>query len=104
MAKRDRNTVPLMRYLTRKLGVRRGYMCMSFIVAWGTAEELFAQEQPDEVFNVTRYFEWWKISEATAMREQRLFREAFPDMSTPAELLALARERRVAVQDLQWSP
>lgn len=103
MANRDRK-LPLMRYLTKKLGVRRGYMCMAFIVAWGTAAAAFADEHPGEEFNVTRYYEWWKISESTAMREQRLFREAFPQYSTPSDLLDEVRRQKVgSVQELRWS-
>jgi hypothetical protein len=103
MATRDRK-LPLMRYLTKKLGVRRGYMCMAFIIAWGTAQSAWEQEHPGEVFNVTRYYEWWKISESTAMREQRLFREAFSQYATPADLLdEVGRQKVGSVQELRWS-
>lgn len=83
----------LMRYLTRTVGVRKAYRVVAFVVAW----EIARTELGDEM-TVDEYADYWKVSRATGFREQQAFREAFPMLVTPNELIDLAKEQQVPVQ------
>ena len=88
---------PLMKHITEQIGVRRGYTVMAFIVAWEIARSSYP-----EGMSVEDYADWWKISNATAYRDQQWFRAALPDELTPDRLLDEAKARKIAIQRLAW--
>ena len=103
MAKRD-GKVPLMRHLTKTLGIRNGYLVMAFIVAWHTAETDHTHMHPSTPFDINTYITWWKVERSKAFRDQQMFRQAFPTMSTPSDLVAeMQRQHVESPQQLRWS-
>lgn len=86
-------------HVVRQVGFWNGQKVMAFIMAWENARTALGQSS----MTLDEYRDWWRTSRRTAFREQALFRTAFPDFDTPDELLALARSRRVSVQQLRWS-
>jgi hypothetical protein len=90
--------ISLMEYAIRRVGVRKGAQVVAFMLAWeGTRRELGRDPTLDE------YRESWKVSRATAFREQARFRECFPQEENPSRLLdALlsVREERRTVKAL----
>lgn len=96
--------VPLMRHLTRTLGLRNGYRTMAFIVAWITAEADHERQHPDVPFDINVYMKWWKAERSTTYRDQALFRRALPTMMTPTDLLVeMERQRVSSPERLRWS-
>jgi hypothetical protein len=56
------------------------------MAAWDRARVAMRRES----ITLQEYADWWKVSQPTSFREQKLFREAFPGESTPDRLLDLA--------------
>src|SRR5437899_827208 len=71
----------MLEYMIRRVGVRRARDVASFMSAWALVESELGREPTAE-----EYASWWKVSAATAYREQALFREVFPHYATPSEL------------------
>lgn len=76
---------PLLTVAARRVGLRRAFKVLSFMAAWDHAQRAVGHE-----LGITEYARWWNEPEATAYRHQALFRNAFPDETTPARLLTLA--------------
>jgi hypothetical protein len=76
----------LLQIARARVGVRRAYRVVTFMVCWNMAR---ADLGVDELA-LDDYAEWWRVPERTAYREQALFREAFPGEVTPDRLLDAA--------------
>jgi hypothetical protein len=86
-----------MRYLIERVGVRRALKVIAFIVAWEVARNDLGRD-----ISIEEYGEWWKVSRASAFREQALFRQVLGDRyATPAGLVAEADAQRIAVQQVR---
>jgi len=72
----------------RRVGLRKAMKVLTYMTAWEHVREDLGRAPTAE-----EYAKWWRESNATAYREQALFRQAFPDESTPARLLDLATEQ-----------
>jgi hypothetical protein len=81
MAKRPPRT--LLELAVARVGLLKGPRVVTFMVAWSIAERELGHEP-----TLHEYREWWNESERTAYREQALFRECFPDETTPSRLMA----------------
>jgi hypothetical protein len=79
---------PLLTIAARRVGLRKAFKVLSFMAAWGLAEESVGRS-----IGIEEYASWWREANGTVYRHQALFREAFPGESTPARLLALASEQ-----------
>jgi hypothetical protein len=64
-----------------KLGVWKGARCVAFMVCWEQTRRELGREPTLE-----EYMEVWNVSRATAFREQREFRLAFPGNATPSSV------------------
>ena len=69
-------------------GLLKGPRAMAVIVGWMVAEQMLGHPPTLE-----EYQEWWKLSRATAFRDQALFRECFPAETTPQQIADLVRAR-----------
>jgi hypothetical protein len=67
-----------------RVGYRGAIHALSFMVQWDIARRSL---HGTEALTLTEYQEWWRMSRATAFREQARFRAAFPGESTPDRLL-----------------
>lgn len=96
---------PLMKYLIRKVGVRKTSAVLEFVIAWEMARNAWMEEHRGEEFTLADYQAYWKVSERTAYRDQAVFREAFDDCwATPTDLLEEARRQRVrSWQKMRWA-
>jgi hypothetical protein len=74
---------PLLQLARSRVGVRRAYRVVTFMVCWHIAR----RELDVDELTLDAYAEWWRVPERTAYREQALFREAFPEEATPDRLL-----------------
>ena len=74
----------MLAHIVRRVGLRKGRQVGSFMAAWALVEAKLGHEPTLE-----EYAAWWKESRATAFREQALFRECFPEETTPSRLNAL---------------
>jgi len=72
----------LLQIATKRVGVRSGFKAVTYMVAWQIVRDDLGHDP-----TVAQYADWWRESQATAYREQALFREAFPEERTPARLL-----------------
>lgn len=95
-----------MRAIQQRVGFRRSFRVMAFIVAWATARVAWENDHPGEVFGIAEYLDWWGagVDDRTAFRDQLAFREAFPEYDTPDPIIDLAIAQRCSVQELSWSP
>jgi hypothetical protein len=82
MAKRP----SLLEVAVRRVGARRGARVLAFMIAWDVVRRELGREP-----TIEEYGEWWRISRRTAFREQALFRQVFPEESSPARLMDAAR-------------
>jgi len=81
---------PLLAVAQRRVGLRKAFQALTFMSAWDMVRAAgHAKAEP----TIEDYAAYWKISPATAYREQRLFREAFPGEASPTRLLELAAEQ-----------
>lgn len=90
----------LMPSMIKRVGMRKALRAMGFIVAWESAQQMVATEDPGAHFGIERYIVYWKMSKATAYREQAAFREAVPGFDSPTDLIAEARRQKVSVQEV----
>src|SRR3954471_20540291 len=74
----------MLAHIVKKVGWKKGRQVWAFMGAWGLIESRLGHQPTLE-----EYAKWWKVSRATAFREQALFRECFPDEATPSRLNAL---------------
>ena len=98
---KKRKPTTLIEIAVARHGFRRGMTVVSFVVAWGIARELWAEDHPGDPFTIEEYATWWKISRSTAYREQAWFREAFPNEVTPDRFTDLALSQRIQVGKLR---
>jgi hypothetical protein len=70
-------------------GLVKGPRAVSMVVGWVVAEEMLGHPPTLE-----EYAEWWKMSRATAFREQAAFRQCFPEETTPQRIADLVKARR----------
>jgi hypothetical protein len=78
------SNVPLMRLcLDRSGSFLRASKLVAFTIAWGSA----SAEVPD--LTVSTYAEYWGQNIRSASREMRLFKQSFPELDTPSDLLAM---------------
>lgn len=73
-------------------GLINGPRAISMIVGWLVAEEMLGHP-PD----LDEYADWWKMSRATAFREQAAFRKCFPQETTPQRIADL-----IKAQQAEW--
>ena len=66
-----------------RIGPRATYKVMVFVASWG----IFMRKEGRPPETVDEFADWWKISQATAFRDQALFRKALPDADDPTHLL-----------------
>lgn len=76
---------PLLTIAARRVGLRKAFKVLSFMAAWDHAQRAIGHE-----IGIEAYAEWWREPNGTVYRHQALFRDAFPDETTPARLLAIA--------------
>ncbi len=88
VAKGQANGEPLLRLAAERVGLRKAFRVLSYMVAWDMAREAIGHDPTTE-----EYGEHWRESRSTAFRDAHLFREAFPGEETPARLLALAGQQ-----------
>jgi hypothetical protein len=92
----------LLTYLARTVGIWKASRVGGYIAAWG----IYARSRPDERHTVAGCGEYWRRSEASMWREQKLFRTAFPDEQNPDRIWSLVeaeidrRSREKATADL----
>lgn len=72
----------------RRVGLRKAFQALTFMTAWDMVRA-DAEAEP----TIEDYAAYWKVSPATAYREQKLFREAFPSETSPTRLLDLAAKQ-----------
>jgi hypothetical protein len=77
----------LISYLARTVGVWKAAKVGGYIAAWG----IYSEMRPDERHTVAGCGEYWRRSEASMWREQRLFHLAFPDELNPDRLWTLTK-------------
>ena len=65
----------------QRAGLRKASSIGAFIIAWLTVHHELG-ERP----TVEQYADWWKVSRATAYREQAEFREVWPEFLTPSDV------------------
>lgn len=65
----------------QRAGVRKASRVGSFVLAWTTVHADLGHRP-----SVEEYAEWWKVSPATAYREQAEFREVWPEFLTPSDV------------------
>lgn len=83
-------------------GIVKGSQTMTFIVSWGMADQ--AHGGP---ITLEEYAAHWKVSRATAFREQARFREAFPEHATPQAIVDRLRATQRAMDsevDVSYAP
>jgi hypothetical protein len=83
---RDGQGAPLLVVAQKRVGLRKAFTVLTFMVAWDHARRAMRRE----TLTLEQYADWWKESRATAYRHQARFREAFPGESTPDRLLDVA--------------
>jgi hypothetical protein len=83
MARRQPRT--LLEVAMAQVGMRRGARVIAFMIAWNVVRRELGHEP-----TIEEYGDWWKVSRATAFREQQMFREAFPGEENPARLMDAA--------------
>ena len=83
MAKRGPS---LLEVAVRRVGPLKGAKVLSFMIAWDVVRQELGYEP-----TIEEYGEWWKVSRATAFREQAAFRACCPGESNPARLMDAAR-------------
>lgn len=67
-----------------RVGVRKGGRVLAFAMEWGlVVQEL--KRRP----TVEEFAEFWKVSNATAYRDQARWRETFPEFDTPSDAWAV---------------
>jgi hypothetical protein len=76
--------------------LRRAARVAAFVFAWGKVRRELGREPSME-----EYAAWWRESNATAYREQALFREVFPQLHDPGPILDLLEARRGQVADFR---
>lgn len=87
MAKRRRPATWL-EVAVARAGMRTAVKAITWAYEWAVTREAVGHEPTaDEVA------EWWKLSRRTAFREQAAFREAFPELDSPAPIYASAEAR-----------
>lgn len=64
----------------QRAGIRRGSDVCTFVLCWWA---LMSDKGGDEP-TIDEYADHWKVSRATAYREQQRFREVWPEFETPA--------------------
>lgn len=67
----------------KRAGYRRALDVGEFVLAWLTVHAEL-ERRP----TVEEYADWWKMSRATAFREQQRFRDAWPEFDTPSDVAA----------------
>lgn len=84
----DRNgTAAAIVELQRRFGWRNAVWLLQFQASWALA----MQANDWEPIDVETYGEYWRISRASAFRDQRRWRKAFPDERTPNDRLLAVR-------------
>jgi hypothetical protein len=78
----------------RNAGFRDTYRALSWAIDWAIVRESLGQEP-----TVEEVGDWWKQSRRTAFRHQAAFREAFPNLDTPA-ILFESEEARTSFRKL----
>jgi hypothetical protein len=72
----------LFELMVKRVGIRKTRKVMGFMVAWAIVEQSVGAEP-----SIEEYAAWWKQSAATTFREQALFRECFPEETSPSRLM-----------------
>jgi hypothetical protein len=75
----DRAPDPLFVVLTKRLGVRKAFRVLLFVTQWGYVYEFYR----GPVRSLEEFAQWWHHNERNAYREQKLFREGFPNDPNP---------------------
>jgi hypothetical protein len=86
VAQGQENGQPLLTIASKRVGLRRAFGTLAFMAAWDVARTRTRREK----LTLDEYADYWRVSRATAFREQARFREAFPSEQTPDALLDLA--------------
>lgn len=68
----------------KRVGYRHALDVGEFFMAWLTVHHELGQRP-----SVEEYAAWWKVSRATAYREQQKFREAWPEFDTPSDVASV---------------
>jgi hypothetical protein len=79
---------PLIVYLKRNVGAVRAWRVALCIASWGFYSESLSD---GEIPTMDGYVRYWRMSQATAYRERKLFRQAFPDLQSPEEIFQAVR-------------
>jgi len=78
--------------------LRRTVQVAGFILAWGVVRRELGHAP-----TMHEYAQYWKTTPRTAFREQKRFREAFPELDNPGpvcDVLERAQSKETAVGDL----
>jgi hypothetical protein len=86
---RDGQDQPLLVVAQQRVGLRRAFKVLSFMVAWEHARAQLRQQE----LTVPEYAEWWREPESTVYRHQAAFRDAFPGETNPDRLLDRAAQQ-----------
>lgn len=81
----------------QNVGLRKAFQALTFMAAWDRARRALRRQ----TLTLDEYADWWKVSRATAFREQARFRDAFPGESTPDRLLDLAEGQWIERQGVK---
>jgi len=83
-----------------RVGVRKGIGVLSFVVEWWMVEDATGFGGVHGARDVEAFADWWKCSRAQAFRRQQIFREAFPEFSTPSDLRSALVAHQVELPSL----
>lgn len=83
----------LMTIAVQRVGPVQAYKALVFATCWGHCTKKLGRPP----VTVDEYADWWNKSRAMGFREQRVFRDAFPEHETPTALCAWIEEQDVHV-------
>lgn len=91
--------------IVQRVGFKRASDVLLFAVQWG----MVCAELGRDPENIEEYADWWKMSRATAFREQQRWRDALPEFSTPTEFFEAAgmdatRPKSITLDGLAFAP
>lgn len=79
----------------QRVGFRKTTKVMEFAAAWAVVTGQLGRPPK----TIEEYSEWWGYSAATGYREQQVWREAWPEFSTPTDWFEAVGLDPTAVRD-----
>jgi len=91
--KRSRRKATWMEISVKHAGFRGAGTALKWAYSWAYAREALGHDP-----TVDEVADWWRMSRRTAFRAQATFREAFPDLDSPAQLTSPEMRARLRNQ------